>query len=61
MKIPTLIAILVLMFSAALKADELAISHIRLEYKTIRDALPTLKKQAVELPDVMPTNKWMGV
>lgn len=51
MKISTLIAILVLLFSSALQANDLTISHIRLEYKTIRDALPTLKKQAIELPD----------
>lgn len=51
MKISNLIAILVLLFSSALQANELAISHIRLEYKTIRDALPTLKKQTIELPD----------
>lgn len=40
---------LALLFSLPLQADEPVISQIRKEYQAIRDTLPTLRKQAIEL------------
>ena len=51
MKISNIIVLFALSFSITLHADESAISLIRMQYKTIRDLLPTLRKQSLELSD----------
>jgi len=49
MKIRSLIAVLALLFTGTLSADESGILEIRKEYKNIRDALPSLIKTEIEL------------